>query len=229
MQLRFSHPWVVDSRQGAAIQRELAEAVRLERACGPVSHIAGIDCGFRNGGTRVCAAVTRFTWPGLEFVESHRVYRPVEMPYRPGLLSFRELPAVLDALAGLSEPADLILCDGQGIAHPRRLGIAAHLGVLLDRPALGVAKSRLVGEHAPVGERRGAAAPLYAGEERIGTVLRTRDRVRPVYVSPGHRLDCATAAEWALACCTRYRLPEPIRKADHLAAKASDPVMQEQS
>jgi len=185
---------------------------------GPVASVAGVDVGFRDSGDTACAAVARYSWPGLELLESHRAYRPVEMPYRPGLLSFRELPAVLDALAALSQPADLLLCDGQGVAHPRRLGIAAHLGVLLDAPCIGVAKSRLTGAHEPVGEARGERVPLLDGDERIGTVLRTRSRVRPVYVSPGHRLDYEAAADWTLACCTRYRLPEPIRTADRLAS-----------
>lgn len=213
------HPWRVDAREGAAIQEALRRRVRLTDELGEVRRIAGVDVGFRDGGATACAAVACSSWPGLRLEESHCVYRGVEMPYIPGLLSFRELPAVLDALAALSAPPELILCDGQGIAHPRRLGIAAHLGVLTGLPTIGAAKSRLVGEHGPVGRERGARAPLLDGAERIGTVLRTRTGVRPLYVSPGHRLDCDTACEWVLACCTRYRLPEPTHAADRLASR----------
>ncbi len=213
------HPWSVSPREGRAIQRRLRAQVRVRDELGPVASIAGVDVGFRDHGATACAAVARYSWPGLELLESRQAQRAVEMPYRPGLLSFRELPAVLDALAALSQPPDLLLCDGQGVAHPRRLGIAAHLGVLLDAPCIGVAKSRLTGEHEPVGTERGERVPLLDGDERIGTVLRTRTRVRPVYVSPGHRLDYGQAADWALACCTRYRLPEPIRTADRLASR----------
>ncbi|MFW6379783.1 MAG: deoxyribonuclease V [Halorhodospira sp.] len=219
MRCRVPHPWRVSARQGAQIQQQLRRQVRLVEDTGPISSVAGVDVGFRDRGATACAAIARYSYPGLALLEARQACRPVEMPYRPGLLSFRELPAVLDALARLEEPADLLLCDGQGVAHPRRLGIAAHLGVLLDWPSVGVAKSRLIGEHAPLDETRGARVPLLDGEERIGTVLRTRTRVRPVYVSPGHRLDYDAATEWALACCTRYRLPEPIRTADRLASR----------
>jgi deoxyribonuclease V len=145
--------------------------------------------------------------------------RPLAFPYVPGLLSFREGPAVLAALAGLASHPDLLLFDGQGIAHPRRLGIAAHMGVLLDRPSIGVAKSRLTGEAdlTALGEAKGSRVPLLEGDERLGMVLRSRDRVRPLYVSPGHRVTVDEAADWALACCTRYRLPEPTRLADKAA------------
>ncbi|MBK5935841.1 endonuclease V [Halorhodospira halophila] len=216
---RIPHPWRVDAAEGARIQRQLHQRVRLANDLPPVVNVAGVDVGFPDGGATACAAVARYSWPGFELQESRQARRPVEMPYRPGLLSFRELPAILDALAGLETLPELLLCDGQGVAHPRRLGIAAHLGVLLERPSIGVGKSRLIGSHAAVAEARGARTPLYDGQERIGTVLRTRARVRPVYVSPGHRLDYDTAAAWVMACCTRYRLPEPIRTADRLASR----------
>ncbi|MEQ9509727.1 MAG: deoxyribonuclease V, partial [Alloalcanivorax xenomutans] len=143
---------------------------------------------------------------------------PVSFPYVPGLLSFRECPVVLRALASLKVTPDLLLCDGQGIAHPRRLGVASHLGVLTGLPSIGVAKSRLVGTHDPVPDRRGAWVPLRDGDEVIGAVLRTRQGVKPLFISPGHRLSLATALEWVMACITRYRLPETTRWADGLAS-----------
>ena len=213
------HPWRVSAEEGAEIQNRLREQVCLYNNVGAVSSVVGVDVGFHDHGERAQAAAVRYSWPGLKPIESHLDSERVEMPYRSGLLSFRELPAILAALTCLSEPPELILCDGQGIAHPRRLGIASHLGVLLDVPTIGVAKTLLVGDHAPVPTERGSEVALLDGEERIGTVLRTRSRVRPVYVSPGHRLDCDAASAWALACCTRYRLPEPIRAADRLASR----------
>ncbi|HEY9147853.1 MAG TPA: deoxyribonuclease V, partial [Gammaproteobacteria bacterium] len=143
---------------------------------------------------------------------------PTRFPYVPGLLSFREVPAVLAALEQLSALPDLLLCDGQGIAPPRRLGIASHLGVLLDLPTIGVAKSRLVGEHAEPGEEKGAWQPLTDKGETLGCVLRSRSNVKPLYISPGHRVSVESARHWVMACLTRYRLPETTRWAHRLAS-----------
>jgi len=143
---------------------------------------------------------------------------PVAFPYVPGLLSFRELPAVLAALAGLAQPPDLLLVDGQGLAHPRRFGIACHLGVLTGLPCIGVAKTRLVGVHEPVPDRRGAWVPLHDRGEVIGAVLRSRVGVKPIYVSVGHRLSLRRAVEWVMACTGRYRLPQTTRAAHALAS-----------
>jgi deoxyribonuclease V len=149
---------------------------------------------------------------------SRRRRRRVAFPYVPGLLSFREIPVVLDALGKLRHPPDLLLCDGQGYAHPRRFGLACHLGVLTGIPAIGVAKSRLIGEYAEPGSNKGDWSPLMDGGEVIGAVLRTRDNVNPVYVSVGHRIELDAAQRIVLACATRYRLPEPTRLADRLVA-----------
>jgi deoxyribonuclease V len=146
---------------------------------------------------------------------------PTRFPYIPGLLSFRELPAVLKALEQLPRLPDLILCDGQGIAHPRRLGIASHLGVLLDHPTIGVGKTRLVGHHDPVPDQRGAWVPLVDRGEVVGAVLRTRQGAKPIYVSPGHRVGLTTAVGWVMACTTRFRLPETTRLADRLSRSGS--------
>ncbi|MGB5063141.1 MAG: deoxyribonuclease V, partial [Candidatus Competibacter sp.] len=166
--------------------------------------------------TRAAVAVLRY--PELDVLETAIARRPTTFPYIPGLLSFRELPAVLAALERLREPPDLLLCDGQGIAHPRRLGIASHLGLLVDIPSVGVAKTRLFGTHEPVPEARGAWAPLRVDKEIIGAVLRTRAGIKPLYVSSGHRIGLETAIGYVMGCCTRYRLPETTRYAHRLAS-----------
>ncbi|PWG63119.1 deoxyribonuclease V [Sediminicurvatus halobius] len=211
--------WPTDPAEARALQTRLARKVRLGPAPESVQLIAGVDTGFADAGRTARAAVVVMRWPGLEPVAEMVAERPTPMPYVPGLLSFRELPAVLDALERLAMTPDLVLCDGQGIAHPRRLGIAAHLGVITGFATIGVGKSRLVGTHAEPDIGKGAWAPLMDGAERIGTVLRTRAGVRPLWVSPGHRVDHDGAADWVLACCRRYRLPEPIRAADRLASR----------
>jgi deoxyribonuclease V len=177
--------------------------------------VAGVDCSEVRG--RVRAAVCTFTFPGLEPIEDALAELPLEFPYVPGLLSFRELPAIRAAYGKLARAPDVLLVDGQGIAHPRRLGIASHLGVELDRPTIGCAKSILVGEHRAPAERRGSRARLVHRGEVVGVALRTRAGVKPIYVSIGHRVDLAAAVRIVLACAPRYRVPEPIRRADHLA------------
>lgn len=201
------------------LQRCLGRRVRVSGEPAEVTLIAGVDCAFPDRGATVRAAAVLMDWPGLVTLEEAVVERPTPFPYIPGLLSFRELAAVREALDGLSRRPDLVLCDGQGIAHPRRLGIAAHLGAVTGLTSIGVAKSRLTGGYAEPGEDKGARAALMEGEERIGTVLRSRARVRPLFVSPGHGIGHDPAAAWTLACCTRYRLPEPVRAADRLAAR----------
>jgi len=181
--------------------------------------VAGVDCAFPQRGEHVRAAAVLMTWPELTVMDEAIAEQPTPFPYIPGLLSFRELAAVRAALAGLRNTPDLILCDGQGIAHPRRLGIAAHLGITTGIPTVGVAKSRLVGEYEEPARERGSTRALMDGAERIGTVIRTRDRVKPLFVSPGHGIDHGGSVKWTLACCTRYRLPEPVRAADHKAGR----------
>lgn len=213
------HPWDVSPSEARAIQARLARRVETADRLGPVRRVAGIDIGFEAGGRVTRAAVAVLAVPGLEPVETALVRRPTAFPYVPGLLSFREVPAALAALAALATEPDLLLCDGQGYAHPRRFGLACHLGVVTGIPSIGVAKSRLLGSHAPLPEEKGAWVPLTDGSERIGAVLRTRAGVRPVYVSTGHRVSLPTAVELAMACVTRYRLPEPARAAHRLASE----------
>lgn len=201
-----------------AIQRRLADAVVRHDDLGPVRRIAGVDVGFEDGGRVTRAAVVVLDAEDLRPLDSSLARRETVFPYVPGLLSFREIPAVLDALEGLTAPPDLLLCDGQGSAHPRRMGIACHLGLVTGLPSIGVGKSRLTGRHGPVPEKRGAWTPLYDGDEIIGAVLRSRAGVKPIYVSPGHRVGLETAVDRVMRCLTRYRLPETTRAADALAS-----------
>lgn len=218
MKERFHHGWALAPKEAIALQRELAGHVAERDRHGPVTRVAGVDVGFEDNGATTRAAVAVLAYPSLEPVESRLVRRRTRFPYVPGLLSFRELPAILDAVAELSVRPDLFLCDGQGRAHPRRFGIACHLGLWLDVPALGVGKSRLTGTHDEPGQSKGEWTPLTDDGETIGAVVRTRTAVRPVYVSVGHRLSLQSAIEWTLACTTRYRLPETTRAADRLAS-----------
>ncbi|ROR34618.1 deoxyribonuclease V [Inmirania thermothiophila] len=222
--IRPLHDWDVDPAEAAAIQRALAPRVVREDRLGEIRLVAGIDVGFEAAGGVTRAAVAVLSWPGLEPVDQALARRPTTFPYVPGLLSFREIPAVLEAMAALRQWPHLVLCDGQGLAHPRRFGLACHLGLVLDLPAIGVAKSRLVGTHGPLPPRRGAWVPLTEGEEVIGAVVRTRDGVRPLYVSIGHRISLASAVDWVLRCAPRYRLPETTRQAHRLASPPRAPA-----
>jgi deoxyribonuclease V len=222
MKTEFTHPWNLEPAMAMALQREWSARLILADRLGPVQRVAGMDVGFEDGGAVTRAAVAVLGYPGLELLETAIARRPTTFPYVPGLLSFRELPAVLDALERLREPPDLLLCDGQGIAHPRRFGLASHLGLLVDLPSIGVAKTRLHGHHGAAPEARGAWTPLRADGEVIGAVLRTRIGVKPLYVSPGHRVSLETAVAYVMGCCTRFRLPETTRHAHRLASGPSE-------
>ena len=202
--------------EAVAEQRRLAGRVIEERTFEAPSTVAGADVSVKDG--RVRAAVAVLSFPGLEPLEVVTADRPVEFPYVPGLLAFREIPALLEAWERLEHAPDVVLVDGHGRAHPRRFGLACHLGVLLDVPTLGCGKSRLVGEHRTPGPRRGARTQVRHRDEVVGACLRTRAEVSPVYVSVGHRIDLASACRLVLACAPRYRLPETTRVADRAAA-----------
>jgi len=223
MKARRPHRWDLTPKEAIALQERLrGRVVRTDRV-GAVRRVAGIDVGFEEDGRITRAAVAVLDYPSLALVEQVVVRVATVFPYVPGLLSFREAPAVLAALEKVRVAPDLILYDGQGIAHPRRFGIASHVGLLLDCPSIGVAKTRLVGVHGTLPNRRGAWTPLRdaAGSHRaetIGAVLRTRAGVKPLYVSIGHRVSLATAVRWTMACVTRYRLPETTRWAHRLAS-----------
>lgn len=207
-------------KAAVALQRKLAAAVEKEdRLDGPRT-VAGADVAFPGGGRRTRAALVVLEYPSLQPVDEVVVEQPTAFPYVPGLLSFREVPALLAALERLERRPDVILCDGHGLAHPRAFGLACHLGLAADVPTVGVGKSRLYGDHREPGRRRGAHVRLIADGAVIGRVVRTRDGVRPVYVSTGHRVALATAVRLVLACAPRYRLPEPIRAADRLAGRS---------
>lgn len=207
----------VSETQARALQNELRGKLRLVKESRSPRSIAGIDVGYDIARGLAHASVIVMEYETLQVREQAQVFVPVEFPYIPGLLAFREIPAILAALEELSVIPDVLMVDGQGIAHPRRMGIAAHLGVHLDLPALGVAKSRLTGTFAMPGPRKGDQSPLMAGKEQIGVVLRSRDNVKPLFVSPGHRMDIQTALEHTQHCLTRYKLPEPTRLADKLS------------
>ena len=218
MKLRHAHAWNLDPTEAADLQRSLRTHLILEDQLDLIQRVAGVDVGFEADGSVTRAAVAVLRYPELDLVETAIARRPTTFPYRPGLLSFRELPAVLAALEQLRVLPDLLLCDGQGIAHPRRFGIASHLGLLVDIPSIGVAKTRLCGQHGEVPDARGAWTPLWATGDIIGAVLRTRMGVKPLYISPGHRVSLETAVAYVMGCCTRYRLPETTRHAHRLAS-----------
>ena len=213
---RQIHGWHVTTSEARKIQFELRD--RIVRKCDGATprYVAGADISFKRNGTATAAAVV-LSFPEMEVMESVVIEGRPEFPYVPGLLTFREAPLVLDAFDRIGTTPDLILVDGQGIAHPRRFGIASHLGLLFDVPAIGCAKSRLCGQHEEPPLQAPAHTPLNDDGELIGAVLRTKTGSRPLYISIGHRIDLPTAVERVLACCRGYRLPEPTRLA-HLAA-----------
>jgi deoxyribonuclease V len=219
MKIYQDHPWPVILEEAIAIQESLRnQVIRSDKLKQPVQYVAGVDMGFESNGTISRAAVAVLSFPDLQVVETSLAHRPTSFPYIPGFLSFREIPAVLDALEKIQITPDIILCDGQGIAHPRRLGIASHLGVILDMPTIGVAKSLLIGKHEQLPDTKGSWQPLIHKSETIGAVLRTRSGVKPVYVSIGHRISLNTAIDYVLSCTPKYRLPETTRIADKLAS-----------
>ncbi len=212
------HNWDLTPQQAIALQQELRHKVITTDQFGPVRTIAGVDVGFEKQGSVTRAAVVVMSFPELEVITSAIARQPTRLPYIPGLLSFREVPTVIDALSQLAQTPDLLLCDGQGYAHPRRFGIASHLGLLTDIPSIGVGKSRLVGSYQEVGPERGSRQYLYHQNEIIGMVLRNRALVKEIYISCGHRVSLDSAVQWVEATSSRYRLPEPIRQAHKLAS-----------
>ncbi|MBD2432261.1 MULTISPECIES: deoxyribonuclease V [Fischerella] len=219
MKISQRHAWTLSVEEAIAIQEQMqTEVITSDQLQQPVQYVAGVDMGFEADGTISRAAVAVLSFPELELQETSLARRPTSFPYIPGFLSFREIPAVLDALEKIKITPDLILCDGQGIAHPRRFGIACHLGIIVDIPTIGVAKSLLVGKHQELPDTRGSWQPLTHKGEIVGAVLRTRVGVKPVYVSSGHRISLPTAIDYVLRCTPKYRLPETTRIADKLAS-----------
>ena len=215
MKHRRLHPWNVTIQRAASIQEDLRSRLDL-RVAAPLrslKNIAGADVSYDRGGDVIFGAVVVLSWPDLELVEKAGSVGRAEFPYVPGYLSFREIPVLLHAFSSIRRKPDVVFCDGQGIAHPRGFGLACHLGMILDVSSLGCAKSRLVGDHGEPGRSRGSSAPLTYKGLKVGTVLRTRDGVAPIYVSPGHRIDHDTATRLTLSCCRGMRIPEPTRLA----------------
>lgn len=213
------HGWDLSLPEAVAVQHCLAKQVIRQTQLDPVKTVAGVDVGIRNDIAR--AAVVVLSYPALAVIDYAVAVRPVAYPYVPGLLSFREGPVILDAFDKLSTAPNLLIFDGQGIAHPRRLGIASHIGLLVDLPSIGCAKSRLCGQHTEPDLAPGSYVPLIDKGEIIGAVVRTRFKVKPVFVSIGHRVDLPTSIDTVLSCCRGFRLPETIRWAHRVAAGAT--------
>lgn len=213
MQFARLHRWNVTPRRAAAIQTALRQRLVVRGGPSRPKLVAGADVSYDRHSDAIHAAVVVLAWPGLEMVAAATATGRARFPYIPGYLSFREIPILLEAFRRLRERPDLLLCDGQGIAHPRGFGLASHLGMVLDVPSIGCAKTRLVGDHDEPSARAGASVPLIFEGRRVGAVVRTRDGVKPIYVSPGHRVGMACAVRWSLACCAGYRVPEPTRRA----------------
>jgi deoxyribonuclease V len=217
----IAHPWDVSTDEAKEIQRELREHVTVEPLDEPPDVVAGVDVSVKNEQAR--SAVVLLSFPDLEPLQARTAEEATRFPYVPGLLAFREGPVVLAGLEKLTTRPDVLIFDAHGLAHPRRMGLATHLGVILDLPSVGCAKSRLCGEYTEPGPEKGNWTPLYDGDEVIGAVVRTRDNVRPVFVSVGHRVDLETAVSLVLDCAPTYRLPETTRWAHRVAGGGSLP------
>jgi deoxyribonuclease V len=219
MTLKNLHPWTLDPEEAIKVQSALRERLVLAWDDRPVTTVGGVDVDLEEDVARAAIVVLRY--PDLTPLEGVTADAPLVFPYIPGLLAFREGPAVLAAWEKLQREPDLLMFDGQGIAHPRGLGIASQMSLWLELPTIGVAKSRLYGRHAEPGPKRGDSAELFDERDRmrvIGAVLRTREKTNPLYISPGHLIDVKHAIEFVLACCAGYRLPEPTRWAHKFAA-----------
>jgi deoxyribonuclease V len=203
--------------EAKAIQEALRTQVVTKDCLGKVKYVAGVDVGFKENYAITQAAVAVLSYQDLQIVDRAIVQTPTTFPYVPGYLSFREIPAILAVLPKLTIKPDVILCDGQGLAHPRRLGLACHLGVILDLPTIGVAKSLLIGKHDELPLTKGSWLPLIDRDETIGAVLRSRDRVKPIYISIGHKISLQRSIDLVMNCLTKYRLPETTRWADRLS------------
>jgi deoxyribonuclease V len=226
--------WPTTFEAAQALQEQLRSQVITSDDLGEVRAVAGVDAGYEpdpDAGSELDrvlarAAIVVLEYPSLRPLDYAIARRPARFPYVPGFLSFRETPAVLAAITQLRVWPDLLICDGQGIAHPRRFGIACHVGLLSGIPAIGCAKSLLVGRHAPVPDERGASVPLLHRNEQIGVALRTRAGTKPVFISAGHRISLDTAVKYVMSCTTKYRLPETTRAADGLASHGRVPVIE---
>jgi len=218
MNISITHSWSLTPREAKEVQKQLRGKLILQNTISSqdIRVVAGADVSYHKKQNLLFGAVVYFSFPDLEFIGAEYAFRSVEFPYVPGLLSFREIPVLLEIFSRSTQSFDLLLCDAHGYAHPRHFGLACHLGVLLDKPTIGCAKSRLVGTFQEPGVVKGENTPLIFEDETVGLVVRTCDNVKPVFVSIGHRVDLEMAKRVVLACTNRYRLPEPLRQA-HIA------------
>ena len=213
------HEWDLAPAEAKILQLELAGKVRLQPIPERFDVLGASDIGYIKATAQQVAVMLTFRWPSLELMEMSHIVTTARFPYIPGLLSFREAPPLLEAYHQLKRPPDVLLCDGQGTAHPRKVGLASHLGLCLDIPTVGCAKNRLCGTYDSLELRKGNSTPLYLREEVIGYVLCSRDGVKPIYISPGHLADFETSNMIIHRCLTRYRLPEPLRQAHNTATQ----------
>ncbi|MFZ1029090.1 MAG: deoxyribonuclease V [Limnoraphis robusta] len=222
--MKIQHPqnWPETAEAAIPIQDQLKSLVVTTDQLNSIQYVAGVDVGFLDNYSISQAAVAVLSFPDLQLQEQAITQRKTTFPYIPGFLSFREVPVILDALEKLTITPDLIICDGQGIAHPKRFGLACHLGVLIDVPTIGAAKSRLIGIHQELPPEKGSWQPLIDNGEVIGAVVRSRTNVKPLYVSAGHRISLETSIDYVLQCTPKYRLPETTRWADYLASKSDE-------
>jgi len=220
MKTRKLHEWDLSCAEARQLQLRLAQRVRFTAMKKKPRIIAGLDCAFSKDGKRIFASAVVIDLSDFSIIETTTAARKVDFPYIPGLLSFREAPACIDAIEELKTTPDVFIVDGQGFAHPRRLGIASHIGLLIEKPTIGCAKSRLIGTFDEPGSKKGSYNPLMDSGEEIGVVLRTRTDVKPVYVSVGHKCTLNDAISVVLQCTTKFRLPEPSRLAHQLVGQA---------
>ncbi|MCH8157917.1 MAG: endonuclease V [Nitrospinae bacterium] len=220
MKIENLHSWDVTPKEAAEIQKKLAGKITLSFKNSPPRIVAGADISFSKGSDNAYAGIVLLSFPSLELIHEYGLSGPLKFPYVPGLLSFREAPLLLKLLRHVNPAPDLLFFDGQGLAHPRRFGLACHMGLLLDRPAIGCAKSKLIGNFSEPGRKKGSSAELRdSNGDLLGTALRSREGCKPIFVSPGHKIDTPASVRYTLECCTRYRIPEPTRRAHLLVNK----------
>jgi deoxyribonuclease V len=215
------HAWNVGYKKAVEIQERLKKSIILKGSAKNCKLIAGADVSYIKGSEIFYASVVVFNLQTMERVEEVTASGKVDFPYIPGLLSFRESPILLKAFAKIKSEPDVIILDAQGIAHPRGIGLASHIGLLLDKSSIGCAKTRLIGEYNEVGREAGSHSSLTVKDKIVGVVLRTRKNVKPVFVSPGHKIDLKTSIDLVLKSCRGYRLPEPVRQAHNLVKKTA--------
>ena len=229
MDISDLHPWNVTYKEAVKIQKDLKDKVILKKIDKRIKYVAGLDVSYARGSNIMWAGVVVLDFPSLNKAEERWSQKKASFPYIPGLLSFREVPALIDALRKMEIEPDLIFCDGQGIAHPRGLGLASHLGILLKKPTIGCAKSLLVGTYNQVGEGKGNYAYLTYRNRVVGAALRTRAKVKPIFISPGYGIMLKDCIKFVLKTCSKYRIPEPTRQAHLLvnsvrSGKFSGPI-----